>query len=456
MGNGTVWDDEAPAAPRGRGTIWDDETVPVATESNPTPVAAKPAPIGGAPTQTGAGFRAFVGGSLQNFADEAAGKTYEAGSYLRNLINGLGTDEAESRRTDDYRHGRDTTRQVQAQDREAFPKTVIGTGMLGDATSQAVMAAGTLGASLTPGGMAITGGLSGLGASEADLTRGEYGRAALDTGTGASFGYGLGKAGDIVTPSAKGFIRRRIGRATGDAAAEVERKASQALGGGISKVGAETSAARNALEVAREILSSPHATPKQLATAKAIMDSPESVALLRGVYDNTLERLPSRLGGIETARTALDPLRGAASPAGITAATEERLSGAGRRIASRWPHAVNKLLPIATTAIGASVGDGPEGAALGAGLGLGASLVMGRGGTVAANLMRDPAIRRAAWKATETALKAGGAVLGKFGPFLAREYQRNPAYARAIDEALMSEEPEYAARKLELFQGSSP
>ncbi len=430
--------------------------VTVRGESNPAPdwATEQEKPDQG-PTQGHAVVNGFVGGATKRFADEMAGKTYELGNYLRNLIHGVSSKEAEERAPEDYRFGKGSAREDMAKSEKAWPKTTFGAGMAGDLATDAVAASAGVPV-FTPAGMAISGGLSGLGGSEADLTTGDpanYLKAAGSTVLGAGVGYGLGKAGEGLK-ALSGGASNKVGKAVGDEVLAKNRVAQKALASGISKVGGETAAGHNAIELAREILSSPHASEEQVAAAKGILEAPEAGDLVRKIYDNALERLPSRLGGINRAQAALDPLRAAASPEGVTSAAEEALaSPVTRQVLPRLKHIANRAIPLMLgTFAGEKLGMGHMASTA---LGGAAAMVLGHQGTTMANMMKSPAVRKLAWEATEKALQAGGAALGKFGPYLAREYASNPEHARAIDEALTSELPEYAAKKLELFRGGS-
>ncbi len=430
--------------------------VTVHGEANPAPEWATEQDLPDQGQSQGhAAVNGLAGGASLNWADEAAGKAYEFGNYLRNLVNGLGVGEAEGRRSEDKRFGRDSARADMRASEKAWPKTTLATNVAGDAATQAIMAAGTGGASLTPAGLAITSGIGGLGASEADLDSGkprEFLKAGIDTGSSALVGGLTGKLGEKLIPSATGFVQRKLGQATGDAAAEVAQKAGKVFNSARGTVGGDTAAVLKAVETAEKIVSDPLSTPDVIAKAKAFLSHPNTTSVILNAYDSAMEQAGRRGGALTTSRSALEEATKALAPKELTAATEKRLSGGVGRVASRWPHLVNKVLPVVTGAVGGATGHGVTGTALG----LGAGLVMGHGGTVLKNMTKDPAIRKLFWSATESALRNGGEALGKYGPYLAREYARDPEHARAIDEALMSELPEYAAKKLQWIQGSSP
>jgi len=89
--------------------------------------------------------------------------------------------------------------------------------------------------------MAALGGIAGLGGSDADLSKGEVGEAALDTGQGAAFGAIVGKAGEMIPGAAKGLK---------EGATRIARRALGYRGAALSKKGAID----RANEVARTML----------------------------------------------------------------------------------------------------------------------------------------------------------------------------------------------------------
>ncbi len=428
---------------------WVDHPGPIRGESNPAPEWAteQEKPDQG-PTQGHAVVNGFVGGATKRFADEMAGKTYELGNYLRNLIHGVDSKDAEARAPEDYRFGRASAREDMAKSEKAWPKTTFGAGMAGDLATDAVAASAGVPV-FTPAGMAISGGLSGLGGSEADLTTGDptnYLKAAGSTALGAGLGYGVGKVGQGVGRLAAG-AGRKLGRAVGDSMNAEKAAAEELFESGRGLRDQRIQAAYRNLEHHKEILSNPGAPAELKARAAAFIASEEGQALQRRVWDSALEQGPRKAGDITAAETALQPLREGMTPEAITAASEERLSHPLQPVGKFALNYGNRAIH---TGIGATIG-GPGGAVIGAATGA----VMGHPGTALKNLTNNPALRKLVWGATEKALQAGGAALGKFGPYLAREYAANPEHARAIDEALTSELPEYAAKKLELLQGRS-
>lgn len=101
-----------------------------------------------------------------------------------------------------YREGREMGRLEKERAQASAPKAYLGGQVVG-AVGQAALLQGLGVPVATPAGAVGMGALQGLGASEADLTNGELGQAALDTATGAAFGaagYGLGKGLEKAAP----------------------------------------------------------------------------------------------------------------------------------------------------------------------------------------------------------------------------------------------------------------
>lgn len=188
-----------------------DETIPIATLNEPKweetqPVAPPASPPAPSIAQTAA--RQVASGGSFGFADEANGALNAAGRIAG--VEGLGTArhlenggqelswKGPTFKMDDihkaYQAGRDSARADQAADLATNPKTALASNIAGG-----VLSAGGLGkAATTLKGMAGTGALAGLGNSNADLTEGDVGGAALDTAKGAGIGLALGAGGKLV------------------------------------------------------------------------------------------------------------------------------------------------------------------------------------------------------------------------------------------------------------------
>lgn len=146
-----------------------------------------------------------------------------------------------------YQEIRDENRAQLEADKAAYPKTAIASE-IGGAVIPSVAAEVLSGGSATPAvganalrmgqvaktlfnpttvkGLAASGAAFGLGSSEADLTKGEVGQAAMDTAKGGALGYGFGKAVPVVGKYA-GEVLEGAGKKLGEGA---EFLASKAVG----------------------------------------------------------------------------------------------------------------------------------------------------------------------------------------------------------------------------------
>jgi|GEM_PF-1716434 len=188
------------------------------------------------------GIRGAAQGASLGFADEITGGVEAGFDKLKGDERGL---------IDLYKTKRDESRKAYKKAEQDNPDEYLGGQLAGGAASLLVpvLNAGK-GAQLAAmvGKGALSGGLAGLGGSEADLTEGDIGGAALDAGTGAALGAGLSLAGSRLVDGAKGFGR---GLARGASSAplppgaggEVFEAAGKALGKGVNAIpGAKTAA----------------------------------------------------------------------------------------------------------------------------------------------------------------------------------------------------------------------
>lgn len=368
---------------------------------------------------------------------------------------------------DDYREGRDAHRRYDQRAFDDQTAAYMGGAIGADIPIQALLATATGGASLTPQAQAAIGAVHGFGSSEADLTRPSVGNVANAVGSsalGAGMGYGVTRVAQGLgsawqNSGARKAISGYLDKAISDALDLVQKKADKALRSGVSAVGGETSSAKRTLEVLEEILTNPGATPEEKVAAKALLESPEGVALLRGVYENTLERAPSQLGRIEAARAALPALRDAASPEAVASGAQELLAkpmDPVKRFAINYSSRV--IPPLVGSYVGNELGDGGlTGTLIGTGVGAGVGAALGNPGTALKNLMKNPSVRRAWWSALQGAPDAAFASLGKYGPVLSRALQTGGLHdVIAIDEALSDEDDDYRNLKAKALGISAP
>ena len=148
--------------------------------------------VHGAPSQVEAAVRGGAQGATMRISDEIVGAGKAVGRKLGDVAQGL---EGQPGLAERYRQERDLDRQANAAARAAHPKTYTGSEIgTGIAATLAAPGAGA-GKLATMGSVGAAGAASGLGGSEADLTKGEFAEAGKDTGFGTGVGLAAGAAG---------------------------------------------------------------------------------------------------------------------------------------------------------------------------------------------------------------------------------------------------------------------
>jgi hypothetical protein len=382
------------------------------------------------------------------FADEIAGG-------VEALYDVATTDKTLSDLPDLYRQHRDESRANFAAAEEANP-TEFTAGQIGGAALTAFLPGGapaTLGRAVAVG--AGMGAAQGLGESEADLTRGEFGEAATDAALGGALG---GAAGGIGHGIAKGVgavankVRGRAQQGAADAVAEEEAKQAlkqaQREASALGKYRSSVQSASRDLEVlGRESADLPDDTLRR--AAQEMLDSPEGVAVRRQVVEGKLGTAPERLDEMAQLRAEHGALV-AGREGLVKQATQDALADPIRRqFAPRLATLGHRLVPAALAGAGGMIG-GPEGAAVGAGLGGVMALTQGRPGIILRNLVRSPASRKWLWDKAASIATVSPQALGRFGLSLARILQsQGPEMAEAAHEVLMAEDDEYGALLLQ-------
>lgn len=165
---------------------------------------------------------------------------------------------------------------------------------------------------------------------------------------------------------------------------------------------------------------------------------------------------------MKSAREAVGPLREAATPEAIDAATDAALAKPGEPIVRFLKNYGGRAIPsMVGFYAGSELTDGGmAGSLVGTGVGGIAGAVMGNPGTAFRNVINNPALRKAFWSTFQAAPDKILTGMGRYGPVLQRELHRYGVEgAMAVDEAL-SDDPEYAEAKLRVLQdleaGASP
>jgi hypothetical protein len=388
-----------------------------------------------APSALESGLRGGAQGVSLGFADEIAGGL----EALKAKLAGDATPFEEL-----YARHRDESRAKYAEAQETNPNAYLA-GELGGGAATALVpglgAARGLAGAVKVG--AAMGAAQGLGSSEADLLKGEVGQAATDAALGGVAGGAAGALGHAVSKGV-GAIRNRAARGVATAvddetarqAALVDKDIASKLGQYRSGV---QSASRDLEVLGRESADLPGEVG---ARAREFISSPEGLAVREQVAGNKLATAPERISEMQQLRGAhAAAVEGRAGE--IARRTEEGLADPIRKqFAPRLATLGHRLLPAALAGAGGVVG-GPEGAAVGAGLGGVMALTQGRPGIILRHLVRSPASRKMLWEFVESA--AGSQALGKFGGMLQQAARTGGVEGMlALHEALLSERPEYA------------
>ena len=165
------------------------------------PEIVKPAKQTQAPSVGEAALRGFGQGATAGWLDEVAGAWETLNTAVRRITRGTEGHPL----ADKYREFRDQWRAEDRKAKEVHPYA-YGIGELGGGAATALVPVGGaaaagkgLGAAVKASAKvgAVYGAAGGLGGSTADVTKGEVGKAAIDTATGAAFGGTVGAAAPI-------------------------------------------------------------------------------------------------------------------------------------------------------------------------------------------------------------------------------------------------------------------
>lgn len=403
-----------------------------------------------------AAVRGFNQGATLGFADEAIAKIEEALPWTRTTVGELAQGKVNKAPAQTYVQARDAQRALERRTEEAQPEAYFGGQLAGGLAAESALATATGGASLTPTAQAGLGAVAGLGNSQADLTKGEYGRAALDTAVGGAIGGVAGKLGQKVGEGLEwagkklgGRAARGVAEATDEIRQAATKAQTEAEQSALGKLRSKVQEASRDLEVmAREAENLPDGPLKD--SLKSFLNSPEGLAVREQVAGNKLLSAPERVGDIATKRAEHDALV-AARETNIAKSVDSatNLGETWRtQIKPRIATLGHRFIP---GAVGTAIGGAP-----GAAIGLGVSLVQGRPGTIVANAVKSPRVRYAGWKVIQSIAQSQPQALGKWGPALSRALARGERSFAVAHRVLADRDPEYreAVAKLEDEQGN--
>lgn len=367
----------------------------------------------------------------------AARLTPQAQAEARQL--GISIPDSQDRTTlaQDYRDIRDAERQKNQAAHDASPSLYNSTEFAGGLLPMALPGVGAMSRAAPVLSSAGIGALASLGGSNADLTHGEYGRAALDTGIGAGVGglAGLAARG-LSSLAGRSETARRL--ASADAAEFANRQAQRAFRSARSALGGETSAVLNAYENASKIAANAAGIfpDEMVQAARARLADPRFIELVRDAGQGSLDAGVDRLtGSLASARHVFEDAARNTAPEAVEAAAEEAQAHPIRtQVVPRLRHMASRAIPHA---IGAAVG-GPGGALVGAG----AAMTLGHPGTTMANMMNSPAVR--AWGAGLAQRGANLAARGMSAAAGPTALTVSPEVAAMVAALRKPKEPDYS------------
>jgi len=163
--------------------------------------------------ETGAGLQAALEAGRRTLAETGLGKAMlEAAD--------IGTTPTQEPLADVYRQAREESRAQLERAQASAPRAFLAGQLAGGVAQAAALPVSG------PAQLAALGGAQALGAGQADITRGEVGKAALETGMGA----GLAVAGGKLAEKLPGVVRKGLEKAGLDETLkQAEKKTSQAL-----------------------------------------------------------------------------------------------------------------------------------------------------------------------------------------------------------------------------------
>lgn len=218
-----------------------------------------------------ASARGFVQGATLGYGDEAEAIARTIANYLRNK-------NKEKTIPETYRKERDIIRKENELARAQHPIATTAGELAGGASTMLIPGLGE--ANLAK--MAGIGAIAGIGAGQADLTKGEIGKAGFEAGTGAALGTALGAA----SPYIEKGVTKLAGKAAdilGDTAIAAARRALGYRSSDLNKKGLA-----RANEVAKEILDQEKIKLSPEKTLEGIKELNEQTGEKIGSFRNIL------------------------------------------------------------------------------------------------------------------------------------------------------------------------
>lgn len=318
---------------------------------------------------------------------------------------------------EDYRKERDAARRDRDAAKSAHP-TAYGVSEVGSAIlapgPKTAKGSGISGFAKTG---AKVGAAFGLGSSDADLTKGEVGEAALDTTAGGATGGALGAAGGVLNKYAIQPLAQKATEAGQRAFQRGVEKANKPIDAAINSargsLGGEVAAGNRTLEVLRRLATDPSVPEDVSRGAAELLETAEAKGLDERVARSTIGQFFQRLPRIEKAQTGFDEALERGSPESRKAAVDALMNKSPMGVAILKNLARLGLPAAGFTADKMLGGSG----AIGGGLGLVTGQLSGRPLTLLMNAAKQPSFQRSAAQMATRALEeaALGALVGLSG-----------------------------------------
>lgn len=270
----------------------------------------------------------------------------------------------------------------------------------------------------------------GFGNSDADLTQGEVGQAALDTGLGAVAGGVGGALGQGVAEGvgklASG-INAFAGRKAAQARHDLDVLATERVGEQLRSLGGEAGEAAQKgnrfVENLMRLESSGSMTPTQQAELAALKASGQWDTLIQQLAESNLADLPGQAAEIQAKRALLS---------GAQANKQQAFAAARKEVANPMAQLMPRIKRYAAPAAAAVMGP----TAL-AGAGIRPAL------QAAGRMFKHPSLRKPVFELIEAATRMNPSLMGKYGRLLAQAAEQGEERLSATHFVLAQQDPEY-------------
>jgi hypothetical protein len=347
---------------------------------------------------------------------EAAKESAEDSPGTKLLKRRLAREQAD--KPSNYALTRDLVRKDMAGREAEDPNATMGGQFVGAVFAPipggSAVQGGKLGARLltAAGKGAGVGAAYGLGSSEADLTKGEVGRAVADTaiggvlgGAGGVVGQGLGELGGKVARRLSAAAGKKVAKADEAIDALTKVKILKDFQSASGELGAVTQSGNRLVENITRLEASGGLNAEQKAALQVLRDSGQWARLQEKLAGSNLKDLPGKIAEIESRESVL---------AGMNAGKEELFRATRKVVADPMPQIKPRLAkytaPAVTALLGSTAGAGAGLLAGGSPTDIGVGALVGAGMRPGVHAVRrmvqSPAVQRPIYAALERAATA--------------------------------------------------